>query len=200
MTGAFTERAQREQALHDLRTPLSVIKGSIEALRGHWDQLEAGRRAELLNRALINVDELAAAIDDVVRRAARTPAGSDPGRVRIAGIEVTRRGGRFAVAVSLRRDGRTLSGRAESAGGRAGEWRAVAEALLRATGERAEEPAALEAAEVIEIGSDRVAAVRLIRGSRALVGAALVDADDHDAIANATLHALRRALEGRKLP
>jgi signal transduction histidine kinase len=193
MTGASAERAQREQVLHDLRTPLSVIKGSIEALRGHWDHLEDGRRSELLNRVLINVDGLAAAIDDVGRRAARTPG--DSGRVRLAAIEVTRRDQRFAVEVSIARGGRTLTGAVESAAGRAAERRAVAEAVLRAASDGEAEPTALEVAEVIEVGPDRVAAVRLSRGARALVGAALVDADDHDAIANATLHALGRVLE-----
>ncbi len=85
--------------------------------------------------------------------------------------------------------------RAETAPGRAGARRAVAAAGLRAARARDAEPTALEVAEVIEVGTDRVAAVRLSRGARALVGAALVDADDYDAIANATLHALGRVLE-----
>jgi signal transduction histidine kinase len=194
MAGASPERARREQVLHDLRTPLSVIKGTIEALRGHWDQLEDGRRAELLNRALTNVDGLAAAIDDV-GRAARIPGGGHSGRVRLAAIEITRRNRRFAVEVSIARDGRTQTGVVESTAGGAAERRAVAEAVLRAASARDAEPIALEVAEVIEVGTDRVAAVRLSRGARALVGAALVDADDYDAIANATLHALGRVLE-----
>jgi signal transduction histidine kinase len=193
MTGASTERGPREQVLHDLRTPLSVIKGSIEALRGHWDHLEDGRRSELLNRALTNVDGLAAAIDEVGRRAA-TPMESPSGRARLAAIEVTRRDRRFAVEVSISCDGGNLMGRVECAAGRAAEMRAVAEAVLRATSERDAEPTALEDAEVIEVGTDRVAAVRLSRGTRALLGAALIDADDHDAIAKATLHALGRVL------
>lgn len=193
MTGASTERGPRERVLHDLRTPLSVIKGSIEALRGHWDHLEDGRRSELLTRALINVDGLAAAIDAVGRRAA-TPVRGASGRLRLTAIEVTRRDRRFAVEVSISCAGGTLRGGAESAAGRGAEMRAVAEAVLRAASERDAEPTALEDAEVIEVGTDRVAAVRLSRRARALLGAALVDADDHDAVAQATLHALGRVL------
>jgi signal transduction histidine kinase len=193
MTGASTERGPREQVLHDLRTPLSVIKGSIEALRGHWDHLEDGRRSELLNRALVNVDGLAAAIDAVGRRAAM-PNGAASGRARLAAIEVTRRDRRFAVEVSISCDGGVVVGRVECAAGRAAELRAVAEAVLRAVSDRNAQPTALEDAEVVDVGTDHVAAVRLSRGTRALLGAALVDADDHDAVAQATLHALGRVL------
>jgi signal transduction histidine kinase len=198
MSGGPGERARHEQMLHDLRTPLSVIKGSIEALRGHWDAIEDGRRAELFERALINVEDLATAIDDIGRSALAEGNGLPLGRVGragLAGLEVTRQRDEFVIEISLERGGRRVVGRARASAGRAGEQRAVARALLEALRGGGAERNALESAEVIEVGGDRVAVVMLSRGSSALTGAALVAADEHDAIARAALHALNRTLE-----
>lgn len=195
MSGGPGERARREQMLHDLRTPLSVIKGSIEALRGHWDTIEDERRVELFERALMNVDDLATAIDDVGRSALAAPNGLPFRRTGLAGLEVTRQRDEFVIVISLERGGKRLVGRARVSPGRAAEQRAVARALLEALRGGGAEHNSLESAEVIEVGGDRVAVVMLSRGSSALMGAALVVVDEHDAIARAALHALNRTLE-----
>jgi hypothetical protein len=67
----------------------------------------------------------------------------------------------------------------------------VAEAVVAAVDARAQ----VEDAEVIDVGGDQVGVVRLSRGVTSLMGAALKFADEYDAVAHATLHALRRTAE-----
>ncbi|TVR33393.1 MAG: GAF domain-containing protein [Nitriliruptor sp.] len=45
-------------ASHELRTPLTVIAGLGQTLQRHWEDLDAGRRADLLQRVEANADRL----------------------------------------------------------------------------------------------------------------------------------------------
>src|SRR5680860_367810 len=98
MTVGGRDDASRERLLHDLRTPLSVIKGSVDVLRRHWNDLDQDRRTELLERALVNVEDLAVTIDEV-----HGPSEEGEGRVRLEEIELTRTraGLRAGVALSV---------------------------------------------------------------------------------------------------
>jgi hypothetical protein len=54
-----------EDVLHDLRTPLTVVKGSISTVLRHWASLDEDRRRELLVRASEAVEELAAVVEQM---------------------------------------------------------------------------------------------------------------------------------------
>lgn len=51
---------------HELRTPLAATKGFIDVVLMQWDSLDDAKRRELLERAGVNADELAALIDQLL--------------------------------------------------------------------------------------------------------------------------------------
>ncbi len=200
-TNMTTEGARHTQLLHDLRTPLSVVKGSIEILLGHWDHMEESRRGDLLARALVNVDDLATVIEHTVTpsgRKAGVPGenGRAPraGRPVLSGVAVARGTDGFKAAVTLDAGGRGLEGRSGGRGGRDSERRAVALAVLNALEGRLGGVPELEDLEMIEMGGDRVATVLVRWRGRLLIGSALVHYDDYDALSRATLDAINRPL------
>ncbi|MDQ3661124.1 MAG: hypothetical protein M3454_08735 [Actinomycetota bacterium] len=189
MTVGGRDFASRERLLHDLRTPLSVIKGSIDVLRRHWNDLDQDRRADLLERALLNVDDLSAAIDE-----AHGPALDGETRVRLEEIEVTRTRAGLRAGVALSVDGvvRRGEGRAEGAG--SATRIAVVEATLDALRSVVGDGAAVEEVDLVSCGEERVAAVVLSWDGRRLAGSALAGSDDAGALCRATLQALNRAV------
>ena len=184
MTIGGRDDASRERALHDLRTPLSVIKGSVDVLRRHWHDLDQERRTELLERTLINVEDLAAAID-----LAHGPAREGRGRVRLEEVEVARGRAGLRAGVVLSVDGAMHRG--EGAGTAP---RAVVEATLGALRTVVGRGAIVEEVDIVSCGEERVAAVVLSWGDRSLAGSALVGSDDAGALCRATLQALNRAV------
>lgn len=194
MTVGGRDDASRERLLHDLRTPLSVIKGSIDVLRRHWNDLDQDRRTELLDRALINVEDLATAIDEV-----HGPPFEGRGRVWLEEIEVARKRDGLRAGVALSVDGviRRGEGRAEGAGVVA--HTAVVEATLDAL-RGVVSGAIVEEIDVISCGDERVAAVVLSWAGRRLAGSALVGSDDAGALCRATLQALNRMMTETDAP
>ena len=188
MTVGGRDDASRERLLHDLRTPLSVIKGSVDVLRRHWNDLDQDRRTELLDRALVNVEDLAATIDEV-----HGPFEEGQGRVRLEEIEVTRTraGLRAGVALSVGGALRRGQGRAEGTGM---AHRAVVEAMLDALRSVVGPGVVVEEVDFASCAEERVAAVVLSRGGRLLAGSALAGSDDAGALCRATLQALNRAV------
>ncbi|MCI0395224.1 MAG: response regulator [Chloroflexi bacterium] len=63
---------------HKLRTPLTVILGSLELLSQHAHQLSADRVAEITGRALVGVQRLHAEVEDVLQYL-KTPDVARPG-------------------------------------------------------------------------------------------------------------------------
>ncbi|MGB2757579.1 MAG: ATP-binding protein [Acidimicrobiia bacterium] len=51
---------------HELRSPLTSVKGWISTVRRHWDRFDDDRRLELLARAESNADELTRLIDQLL--------------------------------------------------------------------------------------------------------------------------------------
>jgi signal transduction histidine kinase len=43
---------------HEMRTPLTAVKGVVDTVRLHWEELPETRRRDLLDRASLNADEL----------------------------------------------------------------------------------------------------------------------------------------------
>jgi two-component system sensor histidine kinase MprB len=73
-------RAQRRlvaDASHELRTPVTSVRTNIEILRDHWADVPADRRDELLGRVLVQVEELAGLMNDLIELAR---ADHEPGR------------------------------------------------------------------------------------------------------------------------
>jgi signal transduction histidine kinase len=195
------ERSRREQLMHELRTPLSVVKGSLESLLTHWDHIEEGRREQMMSRALTNIEDLASAIDQAEgpgrpeERPEESPEEEGPiPRVLLTGIEVARSRHEFTVSVRLNAAGRSLTGEGRATMGRWTERQAVVLAVLGALGDVVRPAAELEGIAVLDVGGDRMAVVVLRRHSTPLVGAALLHLDEPDAICRATLDALNRVL------
>ncbi len=184
MTVGGRDDASRERALHDLRTPLSVIKGSVDVLRRHWHDLDQDRRTELLERALVNVEDLASAIDQ-----AHGPLREGGGRVRLEEVEVARTRAGLRARVLLSVDGAMQRGEGAGTGPRA-----VVEATLDALRTVLGRGALVEEVDIVSCGEERVAAVVLAWGDRSLAGSALVGSDDAGALCRATLQALNRAV------
>jgi signal transduction histidine kinase len=189
------ERAPRARLMHDLRTPLSVVKGSVETLLEHWDRIGQARRSDLLSRALANVDDLASAIDRVGSAPETAPRRTDPARASLEGMELVRRRGDFDAAVSLRLGDASVQGIGSAPGGGARlERRAVAVAVLNAVKGHSGGDVHIEELDLLDVGGDRIASVLIRLGSRLLLGSAIVRSDDYDAVARATLDALNRSL------
>jgi signal transduction histidine kinase len=188
MTVGGRDQASHERVLHDLRTPLSVIKGSVDVLRRHWNDLDQDRRTELLERALVNVEDLAATIDEV-----HGPSDEGVGRVRLEEIELarTRTGPRAQVVLSVDGAVRRGEGRAEGPGKAPS---AVVEATLDALRSVVGAGVIVEEVDVVSCGEEQVAAVVLSWGGRRLAGSALAGFDEAGALCRATLHALNRAV------
>jgi hypothetical protein len=189
MTVGGRDDASRERVLHDLRTPLSVIKGSIGVLRRHWNDLDLQRRTELMDRALVNVEDLAAAIDE-----AHGPAHDGGGRIRLEEIEVTRTPSGVRAGVALSSGGEIRRGEGRSPGVVGAAHNAVVEATLAALRAVTGHEAVVEEVALVSCGEERVAAVILAWGGRRLAGSALVGSDDAGALCRATLQAVNRAV------
>lgn len=197
------EGASLERLLHELRTPLSVVKGSTRTVLRHWDGLDDDRRRVLLARALEAVDELARAITDFHNGATRAPsptgageqrARSLPERSKLSHVVTERAGPRFAVKVSIHHGDSALAGEHSAFGGKPAQDRAVVHATLDALRDVFDGGAELEDVDVVQSGDERVAVVAVTRGTQALLGSAVVTSDDYDAICRATLDALNRVV------
>lgn len=189
MTIGGRDDASHERLMHDLRTPLSVIKGSVDVLRRHWNDLDQDRRTELLERALINVEDLAATIDEV-----HGPTDEWVGRVRLEEIELarTRTGPRARVVLSV--DGAIRRGEGGAEGPGKAAPSAVVEATLDALRSVVGAGVIVEEVEVVSCGEEQVAAVVLSSGGRRLAGSALAGFDEAGALCRATLQALNRTV------
>jgi signal transduction histidine kinase len=187
MTDGGDAGAARERLLHELRTPLSVIKGSIEVLRRHDEDLDRERRGVLLERALSNVEELAAVID------ALDPAPRSR-RARLEQVELVRTGAGLEAKVTLQVNGELQKGRGRSGGAGLPSAAAAVEATLSALGPNVADGVVVEEVDVVSCGEEQVAAVVLSRHGRRLAGSALADLDHAGSLCRATLQALNREL------
>jgi hypothetical protein len=178
--------AARERLLHELRTPLSVIKGSIEVLRRHGNELDFDRQKALLERALANVDELASVIDAL-------PAAR-PRRARLEQVEVVRTQAGLEAQVTLDVNGELHKGSGRSGGAGLPATIAAVEATLHALGPEVARGVVVEEVDLVSCGSEQIAAVVLSRDGRSLAGSAVVDADQAGSMCRATLQALNRTL------
>jgi signal transduction histidine kinase len=57
-----------DQAVHDLRSPLGVIRGRSELLLHRWDRLSDAERREYVEAIVRAADRLAALIDELVEQ------------------------------------------------------------------------------------------------------------------------------------
>jgi signal transduction histidine kinase len=178
--------AAQERLLHDLRTPLSVIKGSIEVLRRHGGELDLDRQKALLERALVNVDELASVIDALP--AARAS------RARLEQVEVVRTQSGLEAQVTLQVNGELHKGSGRSGGAGLPATVAAVKATLSALGPEGARGVVVEEVDLVSCGSEQIAAVVLSRDGRSLAGSALVDADQAGSMCRATLQALNRTM------
>jgi signal transduction histidine kinase len=79
---------------HEVRTPLTAVKGFVDTVLLHWDRLPEERRQELLGRASTNADELGRLVGQLMEF-----ARSDTGPIEIVPKEL---GVRDAVDAALR--------------------------------------------------------------------------------------------------
>ena len=142
--------------------------------------------------------------------AAEVGLGTDPAeepmepgapRPALTSITVKSAEGESEVAVSLAIGGSVFSGHATGPGAPIHRARIVASATLAALTELLGIPAAVESAQLLEIGMREVAvtvlSVTIPRlGEQVLVGSALVRGDEEDAVARAVLAAVNRRLAG----
>lgn len=115
-------------------------------------------------------------------------------RRKLSSITTSRNSHSFSARVSLELEGDVLIGERSGAAGRSGEWRSVGLAVIDGLRDLLTPPVDLETAEVIEVGTSKLAVVSLSRGAETLVGSAVVRLDEHDAVARAVLDALNRSL------
>jgi hypothetical protein len=189
MTVGGRDDASHERLLHDLRTPLSVIKGSVDVLRRHWNDLDQDRRTELLDRALVNVEDLAATIDEV-----HGLSDESVGRVRLEEIELARTRAGLRAGVVLNIDGAIRRGEGHAQGAGTAAPTAVVEATLDALRSVVGAGVIVDEVDVVSCGGEKVAAVVLSWGGRRLAGSALAGSDEAGAMCRATLQALNRPL------
>jgi K+-sensing histidine kinase KdpD len=52
-----------DEVSHDLRPPLTIVKGCLETVLSNWDVLDATQRSELLKAALKSADDLTASVE-----------------------------------------------------------------------------------------------------------------------------------------
>ncbi|HEV2754174.1 MAG TPA: hypothetical protein VG318_00155 [Actinomycetota bacterium] len=135
---------------------------------------------------------------EVMKATGAAAANGRPKRRKLSSLATKRSGDRFTSQVILELDGDLLIGEDDSPSGRRFEPRSVAEAVLDAVRQLVAEPLELGAADFIEMGDCRIAAVAVERASDLLLGSALVTLDEHDAIARATLDAVNRVLPGSR--
>ncbi len=214
------QRPPLEDLLHDLRTPLSVVKGSMRTVLRHWDALDDDKRRELLTRALDGADTLAASIstwaeaakngeasvsatvqDAEVSSSAGAPGGANRGgdaggmaRPRLRAIATERSSDRFTARVVLDDRGEPASGETTTSAGRRSEERSIARATLDALARRLDLGVEVDDVDVVEAGGERVALIALSSGRQSLLGSAMVTSDDHEAVSKATLDALNRVV------
>ncbi|MDQ3877074.1 MAG: hypothetical protein M3290_01800 [Actinomycetota bacterium] len=122
------------------------------------------------------------------------PGEGRPRRRKLSSITTSRNSHSFSARVSLELAGDVLIGERSGAAGRAGEWRSVGLAVIDGLRDLLATPIDLETAEVLEVGTSKLAVVSLCKGTEKLVGSAVVRLDEHDAIARAVLNALNRLL------
>ncbi|MEA2477273.1 MAG: hypothetical protein QOC87_1472 [Actinomycetota bacterium] len=115
-------------------------------------------------------------------------------RRKLSSITTRRDSETFSARVSLELEGDVLIGEKRGAAGGAGEWRSVGLAVIDGLADLLSTPIDLETAEVLEVGTAKLAVVSLSKGAETLVGSSVVRLDEHDAIARAVLDALNRLL------
>ncbi|MFN2595101.1 MAG: hypothetical protein ABR579_09470 [Actinomycetota bacterium] len=124
--------------------------------------------------------------------------GARDKRRKLSSITTSRNSHSFSARVSLEMEGDVLIGERSGAAGRSGEWRSVGLAVIDGLTDLLAAPIDLETAEVLEVGTSKLAVVSLSKGAETLVGSAVVRLDEHDAIARAVLDALNRLLTAQK--
>jgi hypothetical protein len=117
-----------------------------------------------------------------------------PARRRLASLMTERSPSAFKTRVTLEMPGDVLVGESESHPGELFENRSIANAIIIGLRDLLAFPVEVEAVNLIRQAEGTLALVFLHRGHDRLVGSALVQKDEHDAIARATLDALNRFL------
>ena len=117
-----------------------------------------------------------------------------PARRRLASLMTERSPSTFKTRVTLEMPGDVLIGESESHPGELFEHRSIATAIIAGLRDLLAFPVEVEAVNLIRQAEGTLALVFLHRESDRLVGSALVQKDEHDAIARATLDALNRFL------
>ncbi|MGH2746802.1 MAG: hypothetical protein ACRDKB_02610 [Actinomycetota bacterium] len=155
---------------------------------------------ETIRDVVLTGRSLGLAIDpsrvQVLRLNTEGPTGQ-PARRRIGSLSANRYDDEFSVQVTLDLYGDVLVGQSASPRGPRSELRATALATLEAARELLQFAVTIEAVSVFELGSIRTILVVLNRGLDALVGAAILRDDVHDAVARATLDGLNRFIARR---
>lgn len=153
-------------------------------------------------QVVVDVRELAAELLGMAIEPARVQVLSShgleqqrrAGRRKLSSLATRRANGRFSSRVTLELDGDALVGEVEMPSGLPAQYHSVARAVLRAIDNLLEAPVTINAVEVLNVGDAKLALVSLRGNETLLVGAALVQADEYDAIARATLDALNRVV------
>ena len=199
--------------LHEGLNRLEEAVGRLRGVRGARADLDPTGSPSV--RALVLPEVDAAAIEQSIRSLARTagvivgpnaiqilkadlptPAGRSRRR-KLSSLAVARSDEGFTAKVTLDLDGDALMGEIEAPTGRRFELRSIGLAVLDALGKLLEFEVQLDSVNLIQVGDTRLAVVQLNTETEALVGAALVRYDEHDAIARATLDALNRLVGDR---
>ena len=113
-------------------------------------------------------------------------------RRRLESMTIERSGSSFTAQAALELEGDVLIGRASAGISRHLEQAAVAQAVLSAAAELLDEDLRVQSADVLEVGSTRLALVVLAGSQGVLTGSAAVRVDDYDALARATLDTINR--------
>lgn len=196
--------SNRDEILPELRSTLASLWGVRDA-RVDTDAsgeitvrilgLPERTADETIRDVLLAGRTLGLAIDparvQVLRLNTESPTGQ-PARRRIASLSANRYDEEFSVQVTLELYGDVLVGQSACPRGRRSELRATALATTEAARELLQFAVTIEAVSVFELGSIHTILVVLNRGPDALVGAAIVRDDVHDAVARATLDAINR--------
>lgn len=182
------------KVLHDLRTPLTVISGTMKIMARHWERLAEDERAELMNRATAAAKTLDQNLESL-----REFAASRPDRGRLAEVSLVEGDDDWQASVMLRFGEAELSGAATlREDSETAAPKAVAEAVLRAVADLVYSPVSVRDVRVIDMGGVSSVLVTLNRPGPPLVGSAIVEGlDTYSAVARATLDALNRVFLDR---
>ncbi len=197
--------------LRDFETALRDIKGVRNArVDGTGEMIAAVRllvvpeksTASAISETVAIAARLGLTIDpakvDVLRSADASDLALRPGRRKLSSLSTERSGAHFTSRVTLELAGDVLVGELDLSEGDAIEYRSVAGAVIQGVHELVDGPLAVDAVDIIEIGSARFAVVAIRAGRDVLIGSALTGHDEHAGIARATLDALNRRIEKRE--